>query len=439
MAWTQWRDWPLSQQMLVLAAMVAVAVGALGAGVLGWQGLVSARAQVAREADQSLALVDSTLQLAYQAAVARGRLAIPAVYKAYGGEPRLAEAVATPTGADAAAPTLMAGGEAMNNRLVPLELLRDYTGAETAVLARNGQGRWIALASLRKNEDGSPRLGVPYAADDPVVRAAEAGQPADLLVQRAGRWNVMSIQPLRDPAGRVYGAISARVDVDDDIRCLLQHLGELRPIGGMGQLVVMSPHEKPGAWTYLVHPAFQGRTMDALAPPDRAVVESLLPQPQGFIRVNFANNRTATLMGWRQVAHWGWVVFAVGPEPALMAAAYRTLMLQAALLLGTGLVIAGLIAWRMRRALRPVGSVAQDLVGLGEGDLSRQPPPARLASRNEVQVLFGAFGRTTRGCGARCTPCARASTRSTARPWARWWRPCRASAPARARSPTSWA
>lgn len=180
--------------------------------------------------------------------------------------------------------------------------------------------------------------------------------------------------------------------VKPDEQAAIAFLSETRALG-VGRLVVMAPGELAGSWRYLVHPTFKGKTLaEAMQAGDAAIVAGLLKQPEGFVRANFANNPTPTLMAWRKVPHWGWTVFAVGPEPIFMEAAYRELIVVAVLLFITGLAIAGLIAYRMSVALRPVRGVVTTMQHLGAGDLSQRPPAAVAGSRNEVQVLYQALG-----------------------------------------------
>lgn len=211
-----WSRSSLGAKLFIVTSVATVVVMAIIAVIMGWQTQQTAREAVAREMATSLQGVDNSLQLTYSSARDRATQLFPVLERELGGRPQL-DGFAD----DAGVPYLIVHDTIINGDIGPLMRVNENTGADPAIIVKAPQG-WVRVSTLLRDAEGNVRLNSVVEPTDLLARTLDSGRAYGGLVQRLNRWYAMSIQPLADEAGKVYGGMSIRVDVHDQVSNVLQ-------------------------------------------------------------------------------------------------------------------------------------------------------------------------------------------------------------------------
>lgn len=391
--------WPLAWRLLLIIFCAAFVILAGITALMIWQSRHAAIQDVQRQMNQSLATVDASLQLVFRSASARGQALLPVLTATLGGKPVLDDAAELMKGEDGEMPVLRVGQHIVSGDISVLRRIQSMTGADTAVIVRSGN-RWMRAATLLKNAQGAERIGSAIEPHDLLAVTLDAGQAYSGLVQRNGRWYAMSIEPLKDESGKVYGGLSARVDVNAEVLALLSWL-ESTTVAEHGRMGVVQ--RKPGqaaggaGWVAVGGLAGKsGQDLEAsLGAADAATFAGLIGSAaDGAALQPFGSEGAEYFMAWHQVPNWNWMLFAAGKEADFLRASDRLYLLQGGLMLGGIFVLALLLGWVTTRTLAPVGQVVRGMEQLGQGDLSLEVAAVPAGSRNEVHVLLDNLRRT---------------------------------------------
>ena len=379
-----WSRQTLAFRLGWVALLATVLVMGLVTLLIARQTQTEARQTTEREMHAALAAAEQSLQLVFRSASERGTSLMPALENLLGGTPR-PDGSLVATGAAGMVPRLVSDEGTLNGDITPLLRLNAITGADAAVLVRHG-GQWIRVATLLQDAQGQRRIGSAVAADDLLARTLDSGQPHAGLLQRNGRWYAMSIRPLA-ANGQVYGGLSIRVDVDEEVRRLLAWLDALR-IADHGVLRILAAE---GEQWQMVNGTRPGQP----APADLAALAPRMAQaPQGFERLTGAAGQGDAFVAWRTVPNWNWLMVAQGERAAFLAHSQRVLGQQLLFMLLGAVLIAAAIAYLARRILRPVTAVVDGMGQLGAGNLAAAIPAAPAVSRSEVHQLLAHLRHT---------------------------------------------
>src|SRR5690606_35827233 len=217
----------------------------------------------------------------------------------------------------------------------------------------------------------------------------DSGEPYGGLVQRNGRWYAMSIMPLADEAGVVYGGLSVRVDVHQQVADVIQLVtqSQVAEYGSLG-LLTRSPSGR-------LQVVAAGE--DALFGLQQGAAEDLLnmhlDESSGFVEITPPDG-DSHLVVLQSIDNWGWVLYGAGEESLFMAANLRVIIMQMVMMLVGTLLISLLVGSLAARTLRPVRDIMQRMEKLGQGDLTARLPEVPARSRNEVHALYDYLRRT---------------------------------------------
>ncbi len=382
-----WTRQSLTLRMVLVALTATILVMGAMTALIAWQSRTAAVQSTQREMTAAMMSTEQSLQLVVQTASSRSKDLLPIMIDMLGGEPRL-DGTSVPTGEAGDAPRLVAGGATLNGNIAPLETLQRQTGADAAILIRHG-GRWVRATTLLRDANGKPRIGSPVDPADPLAAMLDAGKPATNLTQRNGKWYAISIQPLTDTNGTVYGGLSIRMDVHDQITALLDWMSTVS-IAGHGKLGILRPAADGKSWLYASGPD-AGKALDTQT---SAMVNRLSRLPDGFLQTNIGPQATPSFVAWNAVDTLGWMLYSVGQRDDFLAASTKTLKVQLALMLGGMVLICGTIGWLARINLRPMRDVVNGMARMGQGNLTGHIPEVPSPSRNEVHLLLGNLKRT---------------------------------------------
>src|SRR5690606_29908394 len=131
---------------------------------------------------------------------------------------------------DGGVPLLIVEDTIVNGDISHLMRMNENTGADPAVIVKAPQG-WVRVSTLLRDQEGEIRLNSVVDPGDLLARTLDSGESYGGLVQRNGRWYAMRIEPLKDDSGEVYGGLSVRVDVHDQISDVLNMVQHTRVAG----------------------------------------------------------------------------------------------------------------------------------------------------------------------------------------------------------------
>jgi methyl-accepting chemotaxis protein len=377
---------PLSRQVLYVAVGVTLVVTCGIIAIMSVLLLREAKRSTAVEMRGTLNLIVSELTENIAAATARSERQLPIFMKILGGKPEL-DGTRTETGAAGEVPTLLAGGFAVNGEVLSLKTMKDMTGADAAIIVRDGD-RWVRVSTLLVDGAGNPMVGSVVPPDDFLAKTLTANGAGTGIVERNGRWSTLSVLPFKDANGKTYAAVTTRTDISDDLQRTIARLRDVS-IGGAGRIAVIAPTAsgKPGI---LLHPdaALQGKTLDAAFtdPADLAFMRGLTTG-EGVVPAKLSTDSSSTLVGYTQVPGWDWTLIASGLEREFYAEQYRQLAILVALMALGGLLTVVLMVWRVSAALRPVRGALDGISRLGNGDLTSDVPAGPNGSTNEIHRM----------------------------------------------------
>src|SRR5690606_25268157 len=192
------------------------------AAMIIWQGYLVAHQTVQRELAATLEGVDRSMQLAYSAARQRADELIPVLERELGGRPQL-----DGSADDSGVPLMIVADTIINGDLAHLMRMNENTGADGSVIAKAPTG-WVRVATMDRNAQGDVQFNTVVPSNDLLATMLDAGKPAGALMEQQGRWHAMSVLPLVDDEGEVYGGLSVTLDVHEQVADVLRLVEQTR-------------------------------------------------------------------------------------------------------------------------------------------------------------------------------------------------------------------
>lgn len=377
----------LAIKLFWVTTLVAVAVMAT-ISVLGTlQNRQTAVDAVQREMASSLQSVEQSLSMLFSNASRQGTDTLPILKRELGGNPQL-DGTLVETDDGTQIPLMVVGDHILNGDVELLTRVHENTGADPAIIVRK-DGQWLRAATLLQDGEGKFLTGSVVDKQDILARSLDSGSPFTGVVQRNDRWYAMSVEPLYDDAGQVFGGLSVRVPIDVQVQQLLMWVRSVS-VAEFGRLGIL---QKTDGGALVPLPDMQAGDVPGQAV---AKLEDLASQPRGVAEVSLSNGTEPVdqFIAWESVDGWNWVVYGVGEKSAFLQGSVQQLIHQGIMMLIGTLLISLLVGWLAARTLRPVRQVMDIMDKLGQGDLTARVPDVPPNSRNEVHVLLGNAKRT---------------------------------------------
>ena len=382
---------PIAQQLILVTIFALILVFAVMTFVVQQRASSSALTVAEENLRHEAQLMAGTLDSLFEAVRARGNRQSDFFLKWLPGKP-VVEAATVRTG-DVDLPEVRLGGQVINGDDSMLTEFRKLTGDDTAFLIIHNKRLHRVNALLRK-ADGSPTHGVPLPDDDPVAKSILSGQDYQGLAVRGGKYYFATVRQLRDESGKVWGAYSVRISLDDELKRIRDQFGSL-VAGKTGYVYIVRPVGGDGDGEFVLHPAAEGKMLSTsgLAADETAIVGEIMKAKQGVFR--YALRDGDSLRERVQVAAssagWGWTVVTGSWLDEYLEESYalRNLLIIVSVLAAIilALVILVLVNSRLRGLSQLVGEVSK----VSAGDLRATVKDADPQSRNEVHAIAHAF------------------------------------------------
>ncbi|MBV6271492.1 Cache 3/Cache 2 fusion domain-containing protein [Alcaligenaceae bacterium CGII-47] len=381
----------LAGRLFLLTSLATVLIMAAIAVVMTWNSHRVAVDTVQREINAALDGAQGSLHLTFASASSRGERILPVLERELGGIP-VPDGTTEQSAAGDAVPVFKVKDVVLNGDISALMRVHGNTGADPAVIARVGT-KWVRVATLLKDEQGKPRIYSIVDSKDLLAVTLDSGLPYNGLVQRNGKWYAMSILPLKDKSGAVYGGFSVRVSVDAEVQGLFESMSKMH-VAQYGSLGVLQRTTDKSSWI----PAAGDMLVGGLSDAERAhALQTIGTAQAGFASLDASDLGPAKYIAWSRVPGWDWIVYGAGDQASFLDESNRALSIQLALMLLGTLLISFLVWWVARYTIRPVRQVVDALDMLERGDLSADRPLVPERSNNEIHSLLAHLTRTQNG------------------------------------------
>ncbi|MCK6189586.1 MULTISPECIES: methyl-accepting chemotaxis protein [unclassified Pseudomonas] len=363
-----------SQLGIALAVILAVAIG--GSTVFALRSLDSANLDTREEhlASEARLLADqlntfhSTLRESTQRLTGLFEKRFSAGLTVKADQPVAVAGVQTPS--------LLLGGEVLNNNFTEVDEFKQMSGGVATVFVRSGDD-FIRVSTSLTKQDGSRAIGTVLDRQGPAYQRVLGGQAYIGRAVLFDRSYMTQYSPVRDPSGKVIAVLFIGFDYTDAQAAQFENLKRFR-IGQTGSLALLDEQKR-----WLVPPA----GVQAL---DQAVPVMLdLAKTPG--KGHFWSDRNEDFYSVSVPFEGGpWAVVASMPKAEIRAVTWAV-----GIRLVIGSVLAMLLAvgatvWLLRSKLQPLSDLVRQAEALGAGDLSAR---LNVSSHDEIGQLARSFNQ----------------------------------------------
>jgi methyl-accepting chemotaxis protein len=385
---------PIAQQ-LILATMAALIV-VFSAMTLIIQNKAdsAAIAVTERNLEHEANLMAGMLDSVFSAVKVRGEEESMFFQKFAGGLPDMGQGSIRTGEIDL--PAVKLGNETLNGNDRLLKGFRDLTGDDAAFLIINDH-KLYRLATLLKDKDGKSMNGVQIADTDPVAKAVLAGNDYQGLAIRGGKYNFSTVKVLKSADGKVWGAYSVRISLENELKRIRDQFGSLVS-GKTGYVYIIRPTDEKTVGEFVLHPKFAGKMIGEIEIPaaTRNALSEILTRKNGLVRytlVDESGRERDKIVYAATSSAWGWTV-ATGSwldEYLDESHALRNLLISVSIV--AALLLAGLVYLLLRSRLQGLSQLVTAVGRISAGDLRTEVPDAPADSRNEVHGIGHAFNQ----------------------------------------------
>ncbi|MDR1064311.1 MAG: methyl-accepting chemotaxis protein, partial [Azoarcus sp.] len=292
-------------------------------------------------------------------------------------------------------PELMFGNDirGIGNQSYLLAYQEKNPESDMAFMVADGNGLYRAT-TLLMNADGKYRDG--ELITDDYARIVLEGRSYGGTIQRSGKLYALAVDPLKDESGRVIGAVSVRISVEEITKVLEDRLASI-VLGKTGYpFIIALPVGDQKEAKFVLHPTLRGQPVDAAPASLQPFLHQAVEQKTGSAFYDWAlpkGGMEEKIGVFREIPPLHWIIVASAPM-AEYTVAYDDITRWFFLgLAGTILALILCLWWLVHYQLHPIGLLVQALIHMGEGDLSRALS-ADAGSHNEIDVLAGRINDT---------------------------------------------
>ncbi|HJW24879.1 MAG TPA: Cache 3/Cache 2 fusion domain-containing protein [Rhodocyclaceae bacterium] len=393
------RQLPLFQQLAIAVLAVCLVVFSTLVVFLSVTSDRAALAQAEGQLSQQMTAIAASIDDSLAGARETGRLQLDMYRRLLGGEVRLSDETA-PSGGLPAVRVMKAGNLALNNNLELLGRVREAINADPAVMVLH-DNRFVRVATLLKDKEGKPQVGVPLPANGPEEQTLKEGKSYFGVVNRSGTYYMSLFDPVFDADKRVIGAISIRVSLDSLLKRLTESVGRIK-VGDTGYAFTFAPAKDFNESRMMMHPSLAGKAVGEMNSPQAAdVMRRMYELRDGVFYYDWTDPKTSVsglkIAAVATVKSTGWVMGAGSWMDEFTAETRRLRnFLTIAVVLSAVLIIA-VVAWVARLRLKPVTDMVAVVQHMGDGDLRHAFPASDPGSRCETDLLNASLSRMQAG------------------------------------------
>ncbi|WP_018412844.1 methyl-accepting chemotaxis protein [Methyloversatilis thermotolerans] len=344
--------------------------------------------------------VAKLLDLSYENAITTADKGMGAFKRALNGEVTISDDTMA-MGKYPAVRIARVGGSTINGDEARMKGIRDLIGADPAVMVRVGD-EFVRVATLLKDAEGRSQAGVAIKSG-PDTETLLRGDAYKGVVVRNGKYYISSLEPIKDEAGKVVGALSSRVEVQQVIDQLFASLRSLKA-GETGYVYIIKAGKDAESSEMVLHPTLAGKTIAEVNNPVlTGLVKEQLDKKNGHVVYDWPTpdgDNAPKIVAFRTSDKWKWIV-ATGShvhEFTGDSIALRNMLIL--ICVSAAVLLAGMTWWLTRSRLARLQTVSAAMNRLGNGDFSQRLPVVSGTTHNELDLIAIQMNEATRKTAA---------------------------------------
>ncbi len=299
-------------------------------------------------------------------------------------------------------PIFRLGGIEMNERFIEVDLLTEQTGSVATIFERVGDD-FLRISTSLRNEDGSRAFLTTLDRNHPAYKRLLAGEeyigPAVLF----GKDYMTIYEPMKSEDGKVFGAWFIGYPMGSLLTKFRDSVASIK-IGRTGYVYVL---DKDGYLRF--HPSLEGKNIRQMRDANGFdFIGEMLEKKNGIIRYQWIDpdkdKPREKVAAYAYFPEWDWLVVSSAYADELTEDLFGNILRNSLASVGEAVLLALVMVWLVRRALRPLEAFVGVTERMASGDLSeplryeRPDELGRLATainhmRSELAGLIGALQR----------------------------------------------
>jgi methyl-accepting chemotaxis protein-2 (aspartate sensor receptor) len=299
-------------------------------------------------------------------------------------------------------PVLRLGGMVVNERFIEVDLLTKQTGSVATIFERVGDD-FLRIATSLKKEDGSRAFLTTLDRQHPAYQRLLAGEsyigPAILF----GKDYMTIYEPMKSEDGKVIGAWFIGYPMGTLLDRFRESIKAMK-IGKTGYTYIMDKNA-----FMRIHPSLEGKNVREMRDATGYdFVGEMLEKKNGVIRYQWIDpgkdKPREKVAAYAYFPEWEWLIVSSSYVDELTEELVGNILRNSLAAVGEAALLALVMIWLVRRALRPLDTFVQVTERMASGDLSeplryeRPDELGRLATainhmRSELAGLIGALQR----------------------------------------------
>ncbi|MDD3434211.1 MAG: Cache 3/Cache 2 fusion domain-containing protein, partial [Tepidiphilus sp.] len=299
-------------------------------------------------------------------------------------------------------PVLRLGGMVVNERFIEVDLLTKQTGSVATIFERVGDD-FLRIATSLKKEDGSRAFLTTLDRQHPAYQRLLAGEsyigPAILF----GKDYMTIYEPMKSEDGKVIGAWFIGYPMGTLLDRFRESIKAMK-IGKTGYTYIMDKNA-----FMRIHPSLEGKNVREMRDATGYdFVGEMLEKKNGVIRYQWIDpgkdKPREKVAAYAYFPEWEWLIVSSSYVDELTEELVGNILRNSLAAVGEAALLALVMIWLVRRALRPLDTFVQVTERMASGDLSetlhyeRSDELGRLATainhmRSELAGLIGALQR----------------------------------------------
>jgi len=286
-------------------------------------------------------------------------------------------------------PVLRAGGLVVNDNFTQVDAFTRETGDKSvATIFARRDDEFIRISTSLKKEDGTRAVGTRLDHKHPAFTSLIENRDYTGKAHLFGRDYMTRYEPFTDKTGAVVGIYFIGFEIEEPLHDLKKLIHEIR-IAKSGYAFVID-----SLGNAIIHPTLEGQNiLDAKDGDGHELIKEFVKLKAGIVEYAWINKGLGETRPRRKIASlayyqpWDWIIATSSYTDELYRElrGLRNVLLLLALLCSFVVSLTAYIS--IRRALAPVGSIADVMHRIGQGDTTCDVEAQLCARTDEIGTL----------------------------------------------------
>ena len=286
-------------------------------------------------------------------------------------------------------PVLKAGGVMVNSNFAQVDEFTRETGGKSVatIFARQGD-EFIRISTSLRKEDGSRAVGTRLDHKHPAYAALMEDRDYTGKAQLFGRDYMTRYEPFTDKSGTVVGIYFIGFEISEPMRELKKLIHEFKILSSGYGFVIDSMGNA------IIHPTKEGQNILAAKDGDgHEIIKELVKVKSGIVAYSWINKELGETSPRPKIASlayykpWDWIIATSSYTDELYSELRGLRNVLLLLSIFSALMISVMAYLTIRKALAPVGNIANVMRRIGQGDATRDVEANLCARTDEIGML----------------------------------------------------